>query len=61
MTSTTAVPEPGPHAAEQTHAAAGRDVDVVAIAAERDIPKESWRSTPWKRSSTTASSRRHRT
>jgi len=31
------VPEPGPHAAEQTHAAAGRDVDVVAIAAERDI------------------------
>ena len=37
MTSTTAVPEPGPHAAEQTHAAAGRDVDVVAIAAERDI------------------------
>ncbi|MFD9894179.1 NADH-quinone oxidoreductase subunit NuoE [Amycolatopsis sp. NPDC059027] len=32
MTSSTAVPEPGPNAAETTHVAAGPDTDVVGIA-----------------------------
>ena len=36
MTSSTAVPEPGPNAADQTHVAAGGDVDVIASVASID-------------------------
>ncbi|MEU8636656.1 NADH-quinone oxidoreductase subunit NuoE [Amycolatopsis sp. NPDC048633] len=37
MTSSTAVPEPGPNAADRTHAAAGGDVDVIAIAPDPEV------------------------
>jgi NADH-quinone oxidoreductase subunit E len=37
MTSSTAVPEPGPNAADRTHAAAGPDVDVIAIAPDPEV------------------------
>jgi NADH-quinone oxidoreductase subunit E len=37
MTSSTALPEPGPHGAETTYAAAAADTDVVAIAQEPEV------------------------
>ncbi|WIY03901.1 NADH-quinone oxidoreductase subunit NuoE [Amycolatopsis mongoliensis] len=37
MTSSTAVPEPGPNAADRTHVAAGGDVDVIAIAPDPEV------------------------
>jgi NADH-quinone oxidoreductase subunit E len=46
MTSSTAVPEPGPNAAKQTYAAAGPDVDVIAIAPDPAVAEGILADTP---------------
>ncbi|SEP41690.1 NADH-quinone oxidoreductase subunit NuoE [Amycolatopsis saalfeldensis] len=46
MTSSTATPEPGPHAAKTTHAAAGGDTDVVAIAPDSAVAEGILADTP---------------
>jgi NADH-quinone oxidoreductase subunit E len=46
MTSSTAVPEPGPNAADRTHIAAGGDVDVIAIAPDPAVAEGILAETP---------------